>query len=45
VVFQNGRDKLTGEIIAVHDNRVEFKVDDDVITIDLADVKQAQIVF
>ena len=45
VVFQNGRDKLTGEIVAVHDNRVEFKVDDDVITIDLADVKQAQIVF
>jgi ribosome maturation factor RimP len=45
VLFQNGRDKLTGEIVAVHDNLVEFKVDDDVITIDLADVKQAQIVF
>lgn len=45
VLFQNGRDKLTGEIVAVHENLVEFKVDDDVITIDLADVKQAQIVF
>ncbi|MCX6835160.1 MAG: hypothetical protein NTW07_08525 [candidate division Zixibacteria bacterium] len=45
VLFQNGRDKLTGEIVAVHDNLVEFKVDDDVITIDLAEVKQAQIVF
>ena len=45
VEFQNGRNKLTGEIVAVHDEHVEFKVDDEVITVDLADVKRAQIVF
>lgn len=45
VEFQNGRKKLTGEIVAVQDERVVFKVDDEVVTIDLADVKLAQIVF
>jgi ribosome maturation factor RimP len=45
VELQDGRNKLTGEIVAVHDEHVEFKVDDEVITIDLADVKRAQIVF
>jgi len=45
VEFQNGRKRLTGEIVAVQDERVVFKVDDEVVTIDLAEVKLAQIVF
>jgi ribosome maturation factor RimP len=45
VEFRNGSMKLTGEVVAVNDDRVEFKVDDEVITLDLADVRQAQIVF
>jgi ribosome maturation factor RimP len=45
VEFRDGNRKLTGEIVAVYDDRVEFKVDNEVITLDLAEVKQAQIVF
>ena len=43
--LDRGRGKLTGDIVAVLDDRVEFKVNDEVITIDLAEVKQAQIIF
>ena len=45
VEFKSGRQKLTGEVAAVNGEQVEFKVDGETMTIDLADVKQAQIVF
>ena len=39
------RKRLHGEIVAAAENSVEFKVADEVITVDLADIKTAQIVF
>ncbi len=39
------RKRLQGEIVAAAENSVEFKVADEVITVDLADIKTAQIVF
>lgn len=39
------RKKLTGVIVSADDDRVVFRMDDEVITIDLAEIKQSQIVF
>jgi len=39
------RKRLTAEIVSVGDDRVEFRVNDEVIGIDLAEIKQAKIVF
>lgn len=39
------RKRLHGEIVAAAEDSVEFKVADEVITVDLADIKTAQIVF
>ena len=39
------RKKVTGDIVSVGDDRVMVRVADEVITIDLSDIKQSQIVF
>lgn len=39
------RKRLHGEILGASDEHVEFKVAEEVITVDLADIKAAQIVF
>lgn len=39
------RKRFHGEIVGASDERVEFKVAEEVITVDLADIKTAQIVF
>jgi ribosome maturation factor RimP len=39
------RKRLTAEIVSVGDDRVEFRFNDEVIGIDLAEIKQAKIVF
>jgi ribosome maturation factor RimP len=46
VEFQDhSRKRFTGEIVSAAADRVEFRVNDEVITIDLTDIRQAQIVF
>ena len=45
VEFQGARPRLTGEVMAVNGEQVAFKVDNEVITVDLAEVRRAQIVF
>lgn len=39
------RKQVTGEIVSADDDRVVLRVDDEVVTIDLAEIKQSQIVF
>ncbi len=39
------RKRLTAEIVSVGDDRVEFRVNDEVFGISLAEIKQAKIVF
>ncbi|MEW5795458.1 MAG: ribosome maturation factor RimP [Candidatus Zixiibacteriota bacterium] len=43
--LDRARKAVVGEIVAVDDNRVTFRVADEVITIDLPEIKRAQIVF